>query len=65
MPAVATGRGFKPVRVFALKELKAEHLAEQMESTTSEGFAEKVLQAQGVGDVTKFLTGRGASRPQG
>ena len=40
-----------------LKDLQAEHLAKEMDTTEAEGFAVDQLQEQGLEDVPKFLAG--------
>jgi hypothetical protein len=40
-----------------LKDLQAEHLAKEMDTTVAEGFAADQLQAQGLEDVSEFLAG--------
>ena len=40
-----------------LKDLQAEHLTGEMDTTEAEGFAVDQLQEQGLEDVPKFLAG--------
>ena len=40
-----------------MKDLQAEHLAKEMDTTIAEGFAVEQLKEQGLEDVAEFLAG--------